>query len=268
MCNASTVFGGTRPKVALDPADPSLGRVADWQPAATSPDSVSPAIPSCSHNSATLVPGLYRDPDLLSALTTTCSQVTLSAGVYFLVFPSSATPWSISKTVTGACDGTGQGVQLVFADQSKLNLTGTLSIPCGRSATASGPKIALYGLRSALGGGGSATTVLRPSTATDTGSSHYFSSSTLVHGDTGGQFGVSAGHARDERAGHCRVEQEDRGAHPERVRRVVGSGLVPGAEHLVDRRPRRGRRDVEDVVLARTSVAVGWVQRRPLAVGE
>ena len=35
VCNASTnpEFASGKPKVALDPADPSLGHVADWQPA-------------------------------------------------------------------------------------------------------------------------------------------------------------------------------------------------------------------------------------------
>ena len=87
----------------------------------------------------TLSPGVYSDPVPLSALTTACNTVTLGAGVYFLNFPIVTTPWSISKTVTAACDATGQGAQLVFANQSKLSLTGILNIPCGRKATAKGP---------------------------------------------------------------------------------------------------------------------------------
>jgi hypothetical protein len=151
QCNASATFGGVRPKVALDPADPTLGHTADWQPASTPASMTPPTIPPCAGNKATLSPGVYSDPAALSALTTSCNTVTLSAGVYFLNFPTTNTPWSISKTVTAVCDATGEGAQLVFANQSKLGLTGTLNIPCGRKATAKGPLIALYGLKSALG---------------------------------------------------------------------------------------------------------------------
>ena len=34
-----------------------------------------------------------------------------------------------------ACDASGQGVQIVFADSAHIKLSGTLTIPCGRSAT-------------------------------------------------------------------------------------------------------------------------------------
>ena len=47
ICDASTnpLFGGVKPKVALDPADPSLGHVADWQPAAAPASLTQPAFP-------------------------------------------------------------------------------------------------------------------------------------------------------------------------------------------------------------------------------
>lgn len=201
ICNASVVFGGTRPKVALDPADPSLGRVADWQPASTTPSMTQATIPACSAGAATLVPGTYFDPAPLSALTTSCAAVTLSPGVYVLDFPSSATAWSISQTVTAACDGTGQGAQLIFGNQSKLSLTGKLNIPCGRSATAGGPKIALYGLKSALGGSGATTTVLRPTTATDTGATKFYDAATLAAATPSG----STSYPRDAPASNAKA---------------------------------------------------------------
>ncbi len=174
QCNASATFGGVRPKVALDPADPSLGHTADWQPAAAAPASlVQPAIPACVANAATLTPGVYYDPVALSALTTSCNTVTLGPGVYWLDFPSSATPWTISKTVTASCDASGQGAQLVLANQAKFALTGTLSLPCGRRATANGPRIALYELTAPIAGGGPYSTVLRPTTAVDTNGGYF-----------------------------------------------------------------------------------------------
>ena len=36
-------------------------------------------------------------------------------------------------------DASGQGVQIVFADSAHIKLSGTLTIPCGRSATPNGP---------------------------------------------------------------------------------------------------------------------------------
>ena len=128
------------------------------------------------NNTAALAPGVYYDPHALTALTTTCTTVTLQpGGVYWLDFPSTSTPWQISKSVIGpapsACDGT-NGVQLVFANQSKLNLAAQhqndptepalLSIPCALSSTPDGPRIAIYGLNPA------GTTVFRPTAAADT----------------------------------------------------------------------------------------------------
>jgi hypothetical protein len=142
-----------------------------------------PTIPACGGTPA-LNPGIYYDPAALSALTTGC-DVTLNPGVYFLDFPSSATPWNISGTITATCDGTGQGAQIVFANQSKLNLgaTGTLNDLCGRKANASSttPNITLYGLnRDAGTPAGPFTTTLRPATATDTGTTQYYSGATLT----------------------------------------------------------------------------------------
>ena len=101
ICNASTnpLFGGVKPKVALDPADPSLGHVADWQPAAA-PASLDPA-----H-----VPRVRVEQDdaatrrLLQRQTssptrrTSCDDVTLSPGVYYLDFPAGDDIWSSRTT--------------------------------------------------------------------------------------------------------------------------------------------------------------------------
>ena len=57
ICNASTTFGGVKPKVALDPDDPSLGHASDWQPAAAPASLVQPTIPACASNTMTLQPG-------------------------------------------------------------------------------------------------------------------------------------------------------------------------------------------------------------------
>ena len=60
-----------------------------------------------------------------------------------------------SSTTTSsarACDASGQGVQIVFADSAHIKLSGTLTLPCGRSATPTGPNIALYGLKSDIAG--------------------------------------------------------------------------------------------------------------------
>src|SRR5207248_2760707 len=97
---------------------PGVLSPADWAPAESVPASLAqPAIPACASGAATLSPGVYYDPAALSALTTTCASISLAPGVYWLDFPSAATPWNISKTLTGpapaTCDGT-NGAQLIF----------------------------------------------------------------------------------------------------------------------------------------------------------
>ena len=170
VCNASTKpeFASGKPKVALDPADPSLGHVADWQPARHAPASfVQPAFPVCTANSMTLQPGVYYDGDEFSAKLNACDNVTLSPGVYYLNFPAGKDEWALDKNVVGpACDASGQGVQIVFADSADIKLSGTLTLPCGRSATPNGPNIALYGLKSDIAGPGAQSYTLRPTGAT------------------------------------------------------------------------------------------------------
>ena len=170
VCNASTKpeFASGKPKVALDPADPSLGHVADWQPAEAAPASfIQPAFPVCSANSMTLQPGVYYDGDEFSTKLNACDNVTLSPGVYYLNFPAGKDEWGLDNNVVGpACDAGGQGVQIVFADSAHIKLSGTLTLPCGRSATPTGPNIALYGLKSDIAGPGAQSYTLRPSGAT------------------------------------------------------------------------------------------------------
>jgi hypothetical protein len=179
-CNASSTFGGVKPKVALDPGDASLGHAADWKPLALPATLVQPAIPACVAGTATLAPGVYYDPAALSALTTTCSNVRLNPGPYFLDFPDENTLWNVSGTVTATCDASGQGAQLVFARKSRMNVTGTLDIPCGRRATATGPRIALYGLDADMGASGPFNTTLRP-LAVAQGGDNLFTPSSLAN---------------------------------------------------------------------------------------
>ena len=166
VCNASTKpeFASGKPKVALDPADPSLGHVADWQPAEAAPASfIQPAFPVCTANSMTLQPGVYYDGDEFSTKLNACDNVTLSPGVYYLNFPAGKDEWGLDNNVVGpACDASGQGVQIVFADSAHIKLSGTLTLPCGRSATPTGPNIALYGLKSDIAGPGAQSYTLRP----------------------------------------------------------------------------------------------------------
>jgi Tfp pilus assembly protein PilX len=165
VCNASTTFGGVKPKVALDPADPSLGHEADWQPAAAPTSFVQPAFPACIGNNLTLTPGVYYDGDEFSAKTNACATTTLSPGVYYLDFPAGKDEWALNKDVVGQCAADGQGVQLVFADSAHIKLSGTLTIPCGRQATPSGPHIALYGLKTDITSGPAQSWTLRPTGA-------------------------------------------------------------------------------------------------------
>jgi hypothetical protein len=179
-CSASGPFGGVKPKVALDPADSSLGHAADWKPVPLPPSLVQPVIPACPSGVATMTPGVYYDPAALSALTTTCNTVTLSPGAYYLDFPDENALWNVSRTLTASCDGSGQGAQLAFARKSRMNVTGTLNIPCGRRATASGPRIAMYGLNTDMGASGPFNTTLRPLAVTQ-GADNLFTPSTLVN---------------------------------------------------------------------------------------
>ena len=166
VCNASTKpeFASGKPKVALDPADPSLGHVADWQPAEAAPASfMQPAFPVCTADNMTLQPGVYYDGDEFSTKLNACDNVTLSPGVYYLNFPAGKDEWGLDNNVVGpACDASGQGVQIVFADSAHIKLSGTLTLPCGRSATPTGPNIALYGLKSDIVGPGAQSYTLRP----------------------------------------------------------------------------------------------------------
>jgi hypothetical protein len=181
ICNGSTnpLFAGTKPKVALDPGDPSLGHVADWQPAATPVSLTQPAIPACVSNNMTLQPGVYYSGTEFSTKTNLCDDVTLSPGVYYLNFPAGDDVWDLTTDVTGLCDAAGQGVQLVFADSAHIKLSGTLTIPCGRSATTNGPLIALYGLKAGIAPSGPFTTTLRPSAAATQSVGSYWDAATL-----------------------------------------------------------------------------------------
>ena len=53
-------------------------------------------------------------------------------------------------------------MQIVFADTAHIKLSGTLTIPCGRSATTNGPLIALYGLKTDIAGRARTNYTLRP----------------------------------------------------------------------------------------------------------
>ena len=51
----------------------------------------------------------------------------------------------------------------MFADSAHVMLSGTLTIPCGRKATADGPLIGIFGLKAGVAATGPFTTTLRPS---------------------------------------------------------------------------------------------------------
>jgi hypothetical protein len=125
-----------------------------------------PAIPACVANAATLQPGVYYDANPLSALTTSCDTVNLSPGVYYLNFPVGDDAWDISRRVVATCDSGGQGAQLVFAGEAHVRLSGSLEIPCGRRATATGPLIAIMGLKTDITQGTAQNYTLRPTGAT------------------------------------------------------------------------------------------------------
>ena len=112
---------------------------------------------------------MYYSGSEFSTKTNGCADVTLSPGVYYLDFPAGDDVWSLDTNVTGTCDATGQGTQLVFADSAHVMLSGTLTIPCGRKATADGPLIGIFGLKAGVAATGPFTTTLRPSaTPTET----------------------------------------------------------------------------------------------------
>ena len=139
ICNASTnpLFGGVKPKVALDPADPSLGHVADWQPAAAPASLVAAGVPRVrvEQDDAATRRLLQRRRVLRQD-----ERVRRRHAEPGRLLPRTSRPattsGSLDTNVTGACDASGQGVQIVFADSAHVKLSGTLTIPCGRSATA------------------------------------------------------------------------------------------------------------------------------------
>jgi hypothetical protein len=91
--------------------------------------------------------------------------MTLSPGVYYLDFPAADDTWTISNDVTGACDGTGQGAQLVFANEAKLAMSSasqTLSL-CGRRVSPTAPRLAMTYLKTSTAAGPDTNVVLRPS---------------------------------------------------------------------------------------------------------
>jgi len=147
-CIAKTTYNNVVPPAGIDPGDPSLGHVADWAPASAPGVVRTPS--GCN-----LVPGVYTSG---SALTNACSgsnsTITLAAGVYYLNFPSSDSTWSIFGTLQGpACaNPTDVGVQLVLANNAQIANFGTVAIPCGSRARSTGPRIAMIGLKNAIGG--------------------------------------------------------------------------------------------------------------------
>ncbi len=170
------------PKTGLDPADPLLGHVADWQPAAA-PGAIQ--VPS----GCTLSPGVYLSGTALTTQTNACNAgVTLSPGVYYLNFPAADDTWTISNDVTGACDGTGQGAQLVFANESKLAMSGSsqdLTL-CGRRVSPTAPQIAMTYLKTSTASGPDTNVILRPSAnPTSTGTLTWTNLPNVVYSGSG-----------------------------------------------------------------------------------
>ena len=158
--------GAGKPKVALDPADPSLDHVADWQPAEAAPASfVRPT--SLVPPTMTLQPGVYYDGDEFSTKLNV-RQRHAEPRRLLPQLPRRQGRMALDKNVVGpACDVSGQGVQIVFADSAHIKLSGTLTLPCGRM-TSTGPNIALYGLKTDIAGPGAQSYTLRPTGATST----------------------------------------------------------------------------------------------------
>ena len=165
-CNAHTTYNNVVPKIGMDPGDPSLGHADEWAPAGPPGTVQTPS--GCN-----LQPGIYTSG---SALTSACAgTINLAAGEYYLDFPSSDNTWTINGTLQGptCVNPTDQGVQLVFANNSQLSNSGTISIPCGRRATSSGPRIAMIGLANTISAGSNVTTILRPTSAVDGGGGYF-----------------------------------------------------------------------------------------------
>ena len=175
------------PKPGIDPGDPVLGQTADWQPAGA-PGAVQNGPYSC-----TLQPGVYAHGDDLSTASSACSTLTLSAGVYYLAFPTDGSAasksanddvWRINGTVQGpTCPGdVGTGVQLVLAGPARLSNAETVNLPCG-ARTASGPRIAVMSLNASVAGGADVSTVLRPTAnPTTSGNLTWTTPNNIVYG--------------------------------------------------------------------------------------
>lgn len=185
VCNYSSQPGAATDRRGKDPATvPLHGATFDTPPAPT----VVQTPPACTGKKIyELQPGLYRDATLLNALTNAASCSTsifhLNPGRYYFNFTNPGTHkwtiadgWTVGGTASAALNvnkppsmpgscvapGTGSattssGVQLIFGGDSRVDYTKNgnddANIEICASNAASGPPIALYGLKQDIGSG-------------------------------------------------------------------------------------------------------------------
>jgi hypothetical protein len=165
---------------------PTVGADPNYAAASTTVPAGTPVIPACAGGSTTLSPGAYR---IASQLSTIACDVVLSPGVYFLDFPSAGV-WDIDRRVTASCDG--GGVQLIMGGDSQISVDdGELNI-CGRQATPTSPRIAVYGLKDAIANGSPQSIDLDPTAATSTSSPAFSSPNNVINFSDGSQSSISS----------------------------------------------------------------------------
>ncbi len=234
-CNAHTTYNNVVPKIGMDPGDPSLGHAAEWKPAGPPGTVQTPS--GCN-----LQPGIYTSG---SGLTSACAgTINLAAGEYYLDFPSTDNTWTINGTMQGptCVSPTDQGVQLVFANNSQLSNSGTISIPCGRRATPTAPRIAMIGLADTIGAGSTVTTILRPTNAVDGGGGYFPTAGAFAA--TNAAFIGSGAYPQDATQARASIAANKKTAKPstQHLQRVLRTGTDRERRHHLPRRQSRARR--------------------------
>jgi Tfp pilus assembly protein PilX len=170
------------PKPGIDPGDPVLGRAAEWTPAGA------PGVVRNTPYTCVLQPGTYTHGDDLTARWSGCATITLAPGAYYLDFPPDGSgrsanddTWTINGRLQGpsCASDTDAGAQLVLANASRISNAETIDLPCGMRATPTAPRIAVTSLNTAIAGGASTVTTLRPAVAPAQGADNLFAPATL-----------------------------------------------------------------------------------------
>jgi len=150
------------------PAQPDPG-----YPEPAAPPTQVTAVPACPNNQVVpFSPGLYTDGVSLTKCDKAGTTLWFRPGTYYFDFAgkNADLTWRLNAgsvvggtltsdtTVPGTCVSPlmsttpAQGVQFVFGGESQLNVNGTAEIELCGSYSASSPPIAVYGLKSSLGG--------------------------------------------------------------------------------------------------------------------